>query len=213
MQVYEAVLYERAIPGGFKPQPVCFEGRPISAEIPAESASKARFSFFTDLTDYWQGARLQDIHVRSLRNAPPREIADGWEKRLATVNAIIRVIGSHGRHFLSENSDHRTLVKNPFFAHFIVDRRNEIWYVDRASRKAVLVRSERRWTHFNDGGTLRDLVKHFAEHIETGKPINPRYFGPYPEWSCGGDPWGYGEDMVRVREEIAALITPPASAA
>ena len=40
-----------------------------------------------------------------------------------------------------------------------------------------------------------------------GEEINIRHFGPFPEWSCGGDLWGYGKDeMQKVREEIAKIL-------
>jgi hypothetical protein len=131
---------------------------------------------------------------------------DGWGERLKTVNAIIRVIGSHGRHFLSENSDRRTLVPDPFFSYFGVDGRNELWYVDRYTRKPILVR-HRDWPGFSDGGTLRSLIQHFAHYIEVGAGIVTGAFGPWPEWRCGGDPWGYGGDgMQKVRAEITALL-------
>lgn len=132
---------------------------------------------------------------------------DGWEDRLDVVNRIIKVIGSHGRHFLSENSDRRELVDKPFFAHFKIDKRSELWYVDRYSRKDILVKHQ-DWPGFTDGGTLRDLVNHFADYIWNGKSIQMRSFGPWPDRACGGDLWGYGlEEMEKVREGVAGILS------
>jgi hypothetical protein len=204
VRLYEATLYERPKYGD--PMPVMLEGLPLSKEITAETAGKARYQFYLDLSDAWgDQVRFQDIRVRSLARETRIPIALGWRERLALVNSIIRVIGSHGRHFLSENSDRRELVENPFFAHFQVDDRNEVWFIDRYTRKPILVRLF-DWPGFSDGGTLRDLVKHFAEHIVTNKPLNIRYFGPAPKWVCDGDPWGYGDSMHVVREEIGKLL-------
>ena len=207
MGQYEAVLYDR--PKWGDPRPVTIEGREVKQEIVAETHSKARWQFLSDLRDAWgDEIRFQDIRVKSLRNqSVRRDLQFGWAARQQQVHAIIRVIGSHGRHFLSENSDHRALVENPFFAHFRVDDRRELWYVDRYSRKDILVRHS-EWPGFSDGGTLRDLIKHFADYISgEAKEINMRHFGPFPEWSCGGDLWGYGKDeMQKVRYEIASIL-------
>lgn len=205
MRLYEATLYERPL-SGLTPQPVYCEGKPVAQEIAAENAGKARYSFWLDLRDAWgDHVRLQDIRVLSLSKGRPRFLATGWEERLEQANAIIRVIGSYGRHFLSENSDRRVLVADPFFAHFKVDKRNEVWFVDRYSRKANLVRLS-DWPHFSDGGTLRDLVKHLANYIAVHSQINLRIFGPWAEWVCSGDLWGYGEDMQKVRDGIKAIL-------
>jgi hypothetical protein len=205
MGIYEVTLYERPTFGD--PRPVIFEGREITEEIVADTGSKARYKFWSSINEYWTKVKIQDIRVKSLSKREPRnQLENGWEDRLSQVNEIIKVIGSHGRRFLSENSDRRTPVENPFFAHFFVDKRNEIWYVDRYSRKSILVR-HKDWTGFSDGGTLRDLVKMFANYIHGGCEINKRAFGPFPEWACGGDIWGYGKDeMQKVRDGIMNVL-------
>jgi hypothetical protein len=38
-----------------------------------------------------------------------------------------------------------------------------------------------------------------------GTMMSARVFGPFPGWLSDGDPWGYGEDMERVREEAVRL--------
>ena len=205
MHIYEATLYERPKYGDSSP--VIIEGRPVSREFVAETHSKARYKFWCELKDAWDEVRIQDIHVRSLSKRPPVIRPDaGWEERLDMVNRIIKVIGSHGRHFLSENSDRRELVEKPFFANFWVDKRSELWYRDRYKQNDVLVRHQ-DWPGFSDGGTLRSLVQHLADHIWHGKPISNHIVGPWPEWLCGGDLWGYGADeMQKVRDGIAAIL-------
>ena len=206
MGIYEATLYDR--PKWGDPQPVMIDGQEIKEDIVAETASKARYKFYRDIKESLEEVRFQDIHVRSLRNMEPRhDLGYKWGERLCQVNEIIKVIGSHGRHFLSENSDRKTLVENPFFAYFWVDDRREIWFVDRYSRKDILVRL-REWDGWSDGGTLRDLVKHFAKYISGEiREINMRHFGPWPEWICDGGLWGYGKDeMQRVRDGVKAIL-------
>jgi hypothetical protein len=201
--LYKATLYERPTFGDRCP--VIFEGKEVSSEIVAETASKARYKFYTELHDGSPDVQLQDIRVRSLAKDPARSINAGWESRLELVNAVIRVIGSHGRRFLSENSDRREPKEDPFFAHFQLDKRNELWYVDRYTRKPILIRL-RDWPGFSDGGTLRSLVTHLGGFITGGAEIDNRLFGPWPQWICRGDLWGYGDDMSKVRDGIAELL-------
>ena len=207
-RIYEATLYTR--PPFGDPEPVRFEGRTLAKEIAAESAGKARYRYFLDIKEAWDQVRILDIRVRSLSKDPPRRTSPGMGERMDHANALIRVIGSCGRRFLSENSDRReSFVENPFFAYFTLDKRNELWYIDRYTRKGLLCRMK-YWDHgFSDGGTLQDLVRHLADYIWGEKPLNHRYFGPFPDWQCGGDPWGYGTDeMQRMRESMSALVRP-----
>ena len=205
MRLYEATLYVK--PSFGDPYPVTIDGRPVSREIVAENAGKARYSYFRDLRECWgDEVRIQDIRVRSLASrAAEAPMADGWQSRLDLSNSIIRVMASFGRRFFSENSDRRSPVDNPFIAHFMVDRVRELWFVDRYTRKPILVRHT-DWPGFSDGGTLRQIIRHLAAHIGKADPINPRHFGPFPEWQCGGDLWGYGDDMPKVTEAVAAIL-------
>lgn len=211
MRLYEATLYKRRIPGiaNIPDLPVLCEGSPVSREIVAETAGKARYSFWRDLREAWGDAvRIQDIRVLSLsKHSTKRYLSAGWELRMEQVNASIRVIGSLGRRFLSENSDRRNPVENPWFAHFTVDQRNEIWFMDRYTRKGILIRL-REWPGFSDGGTLRDLVTHMAAYIEGREPFPMRHFGPAPKWCSNGDPWAYGDDMQKVRDGVASILAP-----
>jgi len=203
MGLYECILYEKPQYGD--PRPVICEGQIVSRELVADTASKARYSYWRDLVEVWQEVKLQNIRVRSLNRKPASPMAYGWEGRIETANAIIRIVASHGRRFFSENSDRREdrRVDNPFVAHFQVDRNGELWYVDRYTRKGILVR-HREWPRFTDGGTLRAIVEHLASHIKQGTPVNHGYFGVSPDWMPNH--WGYGEDMLKVRDEVGELL-------
>ncbi len=187
LRVYECTLYSRPRYGD--PVPVVTDGHAWTTEKVAESAGKARYSYWRNLRDYYEEIELRDIRVRSLARKKADPMTNGWGARLETCNSIIRVIAKYGRHFLSENSDRREPVANPFIAHFKVDKMGELWFVDRYTRKPILVRHD-KWPGFSDGGTLRGIVQRLAEHIKTGQAIDI----------------GYGEDMARVRDEVAPLI-------
>lgn len=205
MGLYECTPCERDWEG--KLRPIEIEGREHWTEITAESAGAARYRYLLSLDGCLPDLKIHEIKVRSLNRRDAHwRLSLGWEQRLATANAIIRVMAKYGRHFFSENSDRRELVENPFIAHFKVDKRGELWFIDRYSRKPVLVRMEGRWSGFSDGGTLRGIVQHLAAFIERNEAIEIGYFSPSPKWVCDGDMWGYGADMALVRDEVAALI-------
>lgn len=202
MGIYECTVYERPQFGDSKP--VETDGAVWSREIVAESAGRARYSYWRDVHEFHDQVRLTDIRVRSLnrqRRSPP--MVDGWASRMKIANAIIMVIAAHGRHFLSENSDRREPVADPFIAHFRVDKVGELWYIDRHTRKSILVRHE-KWPGFSDGGTLRGIIGHLAIHIADDEPVNPGYFGVSPGWT--NDHWGYGHAMARVADGVMAVL-------
>lgn len=202
MRLYECTLYEKPKYGD--PRPVVIDGSVVSREIVAATASKARWSYFSDIRDYFD-LKIGDIRVLSLAKRKAAPMKDGWERRLDLCNAIVCVMAKYGRRFFSENSDRREPVSDPFIAHFKVAGAGELWFVDRYTRKPVLVRHQ-DWSGFSDGGTLRCIVQHLAEHICKDSPIRIGYFSPSPEWICKGDCWGYGEDMPKVRDEVAELL-------
>lgn len=199
MGIYLCTVWER--PRWGDPQPAVVDGRRVESEIVAENGGKARYRYWKSVREYWD-VKLQDIRVKSLRSRKAH-IANGWRERLETANAIVGVIAKYGRHFLSENSDRREPVENPFVSRFLVDVNREVWFVDRYTRKHILVRHH-EWRGWSDGGTLRGIVQHLAEHISAGSPINPGYFGVSPDWMS--DHWGYGDDMLKVRDEVAKIL-------
>lgn len=200
MGIYLCTVFER--PKFGDACPVVVDGKRVETEIVADNGGKARYRYWRMVREYWD-VRLQDIRVKSLRGRKVH-IANGWRQRLETANAIVQVIAAHGRHFFSENSDRREPVENPFVSHFLVDRNHEVWFVDRYTRKHVLVRHS-EWRGFSEGGTLRGIVQHLAAHIAEGAEINPGYFGISPDWMPNH--WGYGDDMLKVRDGVAAILS------
>lgn len=148
--------------------------------------------------------------------APPSEgKAERSERseRLEMANRIIRIIGSHGRRFLSFSSDSREPVpeSEERFSRFEFDARGRLWYVDKWRESRIFVhydpttRAGWGW-RFSDGGTLLSLCRALRDFILRGDRKFLRHLGPFPEWSCGDDLWGYGDQMAVVRENVVALV-------
>lgn len=203
MRLYICTLLER--PSGEPPRPLIHEGQIVTREIVAESPGKARHEWLCTLHDAgWDEFSYANISVRTAKRARPAPLF-GADKRLECANDIIRVIATHGRRFFSSDADWAEPHADPFIAHFYRDDRNELWFVDSYTRKSILVRHF-EWPGFTNGGTMRAIVEHLADHIETGKPINLSYFSPSPQWVNGGDLWGYGNDMALVAKTVASLV-------
>lgn len=85
-----------------------------------------------------------------------------------------------------------------------------LWYVDKWRESRIFVnydpvcRSGWGWK-FSDGGTLLSLVRGLRDYIK-GDPLDMRHFGPFADWCCGGDPWGYGADMAVLRAKVEAIL-------
>ena len=128
------------------------------------------------------------------------------QQRVDVANRIIEIVATHGRRFFSLSADGK-IADRPRISFFELRRNGRLWFVDKYTNKAIYTAYRRgNWHGFSEGGTLRDLVCAMADWI-TGKrddfPIN--HFGPWPEWVCGGDLWGYGSEMAVVRDKIREL--------
>lgn len=135
--------------------------------------------------------------------------SDKARERTDVANEIIRIIASHGRHFLSMNSDRRAIEPSARVSRFEwVGGR--LYYRDKYTDKLLYVHHDARFgilnRGFSDGGTLRAVVLHLRDFIRGKSVVNIRHFGPWPEWVCGGDLWGYGDEMDAVRSKIAELL-------
>lgn len=124
------------------------------------------------------------------------------EERTLACNELLKVIGGCGRRFFfhkPEQGDGR-------YARFEL-RRGAVYFVDDYSQKAIYTAWTRDdWRGFSHGGTLRDLVIVLAAFIRFGGRIAPSRFGPWPQWICGSDLWGYGnENMTKVRKAASNL--------
>lgn len=117
-------------------------------------------------------------------------------ERAAQVNKLIHEIANCGRRFFyNKNTDCYAMIE--------VDARGRVWWIDDFTEKRIYTHYRYWGKGFSHGGTLRSLVDNFRDYITKGTQVPSHSFGPWPDWCCGGDLWGYGEDMQKVR--VAAI--------
>lgn len=170
-----------------------------SGHVLAESRSKARYRFFVEsgLCEVEWNDDFRDcvgrIRVWRARDVFPPDPA--LDARLDRANDVLRIISEHGRRFFWNESKGR-IARFARIDGYIV-------FVDDYTGEPILLEPGRQ-TGFSHGGTLKTLCLALSAYIASGKPVPPGHFGPWPEWVCGGDLWGYGDDMATVRERVLA---------
>jgi hypothetical protein len=117
-------------------------------------------------------------------------------ERLDRANKVLRTIASCGRHFFAYEYKVGQLE---------LDDHNRLWFCDACTNKRIYTAYKGRWKHFTEGGTMRDLVRALCRFVREGTKLHPRVFGPWPQWYCDGDLWGYGDAMVTVRNAAIEL--------
>lgn len=117
--------------------------------------------------------------------------------RADRANALIGFIATRGRKFFGHKRE----------SAFEVDDRGRVWFIDGHSGRRIYTHTPTygRWRGFSEGGTLRDLVCHLRDYIRSATTLPPSVLGPWPDWVCGGDLWGYGDEMANVRDYAAEL--------
>lgn len=122
---------------------------------------------------------------------------DRREQRLTRANLLILKIASTGRCFFASKEPGSIAASG-----FLISDAGKVWFIDGYSRKRFAVTASGRWSGFTNGGTMRALVLSLRDYINTGKtgPVLAK-LGPWPEWVCGGDLWGYGPEAM---EEVRA---------
>lgn len=85
-----------------------------------------------------------------------------------------------------------------------IDDRGRVWFVDSYSGEHIYTHYDGEWRGFTHGGTLKAFITALRRFIKTGEKLNRTHFR-WPHWYSDGDAWGYGEEMVPVREATERL--------
>lgn len=115
------------------------------------------------------------------------------QQRVEVANAMINIIAINGRQFFRYKDR---------VGCFGLDCRGHLFYRDAYSQRDIFIKKgwrSRRGNGFTEGGTMKGIIGALAKYIRKGQTLHPRCFGPWPDWICDGDLWGYGEDMEKVR--------------
>lgn len=123
---------------------------------------------------------------------------DKKTERAKKVNQLLEAIAERGRGFFN-------YPKRYGVSRFDVDARGRVWFVDGWTGKRIYLHYKYWGKGFSEGGTLKSLVDALMKFIRDGEMVPASHLGPWPEWVCGGDLWGYGDDMQAVRERAAEL--------
>lgn len=116
------------------------------------------------------------------------------QERLKAANEFIQAIGDCGRRFFWSATNAR-------YARMEFDARGRLWWIDDYSEKRIYMHTSdcARWRGFTHGGTLKSLAKAMRDFVMRGETLSATYFTPR-EWIGGGHPWGYGDDILKVRD-------------
>lgn len=127
---------------------------------------------------------------------------------MGRANQLLDAIAGCGRHFFRHDNQ---------VSRLMFDRQQRICFWDAYTKRHIYPVNGRRWRGFTEGGTLRRLVQHLVVFVRHGTPVPFRNsFGPWHQDFCGGDVWGYGEDMEKVRQaaiDLGLVEKPTAQAA
>lgn len=124
------------------------------------------------------------------------------QQRVHEANQFLQAIASCGRRFFWSKKFDRV-------SRFELAENGRLYFYDKYTGVHLPLshmKSDRWQIKFSEGGTLKALVKYLAHYIRTGKPITNQYvLGPWEEWMCRGDLWGYAEDMEKVRQSALKI--------
>lgn len=109
-------------------------------------------------------------------------------ERVEHVNALIKMIGNHGRRFFFRDGR---------YAYMDVDITGKVWIMDENSCQRIYTHNERKWKGFMHGGTLRSLVEDFRDYILRGERIHLDVICPERTASEDGNIWGYPDDEAK----------------
>ena len=125
------------------------------------------------------------------------------QERMDVANEFIRIVASYGRRFFSYSGR---------IGRFELGSRGHIYWRDEYTQKRIYTHYLYDWRGFSNGGTMRGLVIALREFIAGRGSLPLGALGPWPNYVCGGDLWGYGADeMEQVRAKCRAMAKRVAS--
>jgi len=112
-------------------------------------------------------------------------------KRIQDANALIRVIGSHGRRLFFCSTTGR-------LARLELDTHNRVWLIDGYTGLQVYTHGKGKWEGFSSGDLMRRLVERIRDYIIRGEVIPRECIVPACEDGGEIDLWEYGEEACEL---------------
>jgi hypothetical protein len=122
------------------------------------------------------------------------------QERLDQANALLRVIGSHGRRFFYNAPHDRYAVL------FLDPVTSRVWFRDDYSHKRVFLYPSsfgNRRRGFSHGGTLWSLIESLRDYVTHGTLL---HYGEIARPMGNGDLWGYGEEATAAVQAAAFAL-------
>ena len=142
--------------------------------------------------------------MRELYKSRERQVNMSKQSRVDVANELVVTISSVGRKFFNYKGN---------IGRLEIGEKGHIFWIDHYKSQRIYTHYKGRWRGFTGGGTLKCLIEQLREFVRTGKKLYPDTFGPWPQWLCSGDLWGYKDDMQIVRDKANELnIMEPESA-
>ena len=113
------------------------------------------------------------------------------QQRLESANKFIATIAGCGRKFFEHDGFVATLELSPT---------GRVFFIDHYTKKRIYThRRYCRWDGFTSGGTMKMIIECLRDFITKGKTMKASCF--QPDMGNGfGNPWGYGDDILKVRD-------------
>lgn len=127
-------------------------------------------------------------------------------ERLEEANALLRLIGSHGRRFFWCNDDS----PDGYYAHFTFND-GRLYYVDEISKKSIYLGRTlfgNNWPFFSHSGRVRALVESIRDYILRGTPVPHNKIATPRDWdnSRAGNIWGYSKEAAAAVRQAATAM-------
>lgn len=118
--------------------------------------------------------------------------------RIIAANEFMQVIANCGRFFFrNTGAGHDAYLT-------LNARGNIVWLHDDYTGARINTAKEGRWVGFSHGGTLKSLAESIGAFVLKGSTMRYGYFQPTMD-NGFENPWGYGDDILIVRDEGVRL--------
>lgn len=115
-------------------------------------------------------------------------------ERLHAANELIYVVSTTGCRYFSRGT---------LYAHLEIDDRSQVYLFDPVTGFRVHAYRGMQHSQFLQIPHMQKFIQALARYVRWGGKLGLNELGPWPNSVLFGDPWGYGEDMEKIRKFAA----------